>query len=76
MGFSNLRLAMSQKRIYGYELARALKISDASFTARMQGRAQFLPHERSRISEILAIDEIWLFSEVHIPTSVMRKENK
>jgi transcriptional regulator with XRE-family HTH domain len=65
--YSNLLLAMKRKRVTQLDLADLLRVSDASICRKLHGRAEFLPCEKTRISEQLGLDPLWLFQETVIP---------
>ena len=73
MELDHLRAVMKQKRVRIYELARMLKMSDASFSHRLAGRYEFAPHERARLSAFFGINQNWLFSPLVIPPSARRE---
>jgi hypothetical protein len=67
--FPNLKLAMGERRVTQFMLADLLRMSDASFSRRLTGRAFFAPHEKRRIGEYLQLDPEWLFTEARIPST-------
>ena len=69
MKYPNLKVALSQKRIPQFVLAQLLRMSEGTFSLRMNGRAEFAPHEKTRIAEFLGFDADWLFTEAYIPAS-------
>jgi hypothetical protein len=73
MRFLNLALAMAERHYTGTMLADLLKISEATFSRKIHGRAQFAPHERARIAASLRFDPRWLFEEPIIPASARRE---
>lgn len=67
MKFPHLFLAIRARGRAHFELAAALRRSPASFSRCVNGREEFLPHERTRLAEQLGCDSDWLFEEVPIP---------
>ena len=67
MKYMNLRFAIEHRRMYGYELADALRLDPANFSRRMKGRTEFAPHQRARIAELLGFPADWLFAEMVFP---------
>jgi hypothetical protein len=68
--YPNLKFAMEHRRRFAYEVAEALKLDPASFSRRMRGRAEFAPHERARLVELLGFPVDWLFAEITLPPRV------
>ena len=66
MKYMNLRFAIERRRVYGYELADALRLDPANFSRRLRRRTQFAPHQKARIAELLGFPADWLFAEMHI----------
>jgi transcriptional regulator with XRE-family HTH domain len=69
MRFVNFRIAVAERRLAQYELAALLRMSDATFSRKLSGRAEFLPHERQCLAEFLGFDAAWLFAEITPPAS-------
>lgn len=73
MKFPNLKLAMDHRRCTQFMLADVLKISEPTFSRKIRGRAEFLPHEKCRIADALGYNVAWLFTEYTIPASARRE---
>jgi hypothetical protein len=71
MKYMNLRFAIEHRRVYGYELADALRLDPANFSRRLRGRTQFAPHQKARIAELLGFPADWLFAETVFPSSTV-----
>jgi hypothetical protein len=67
MKYMNLRFAIEHRRVYGYELANALRLDPANFSRRLRGRTQFAPYQKARIAELLGFPADWLFAEMVFP---------
>ena len=63
MKFPNLYWAMQKKRLAHYEAAASIKVDPSRFSRCLNGRAEFAPHEQTRLSELLGFDPSWLFTE-------------
>jgi len=61
--FPNLVWAIRDRRLAHYELAHDAGMEPSRLSRCLTGRLDFAPHERTRISELLGIDESWLFSQ-------------
>jgi len=72
MKYPNLNWMIWCKGERRYQIAVALKISEATLTRKFQGRADFLPYEKERIAEILGYTSSWLFAELTPPASARR----
>jgi hypothetical protein len=59
--FPNLVWAIRFQRLAHYQLATRVGMEPSRFSRCLTGRFDFAPHERTRISELLSIDESWLF---------------
>lgn len=65
---SNLKVALSARRIRQAELAAAIGVAPSTLSGFIHDRAEFAPHQRERIAEILRAGPAWLFARVtHIP---------
>lgn len=62
MKFPNLVWAIRDRRLAHYEVAHRARMEPTRFSRCLSGRLDFAPHERKHISELLGIDESWLFS--------------
>ena len=67
MRFANLEWLLAQRRIARYQLASLLRTSEGSISRKLSGRSEFLPHERTRVSEFLGYQQSWLFQETVPP---------
>jgi hypothetical protein len=65
----NLRFAIEHRRVYGCEIADALRLDPANFSRRLRWRTQFAPHPKARIAELLGFPADWLFAEMVVPGS-------
>jgi len=61
MKYPNLVWAISDRRLAHYELAQRADMEPSRFSRCITGRFDFTPNERTRISEVLSLDESWLF---------------
>ena len=64
MRFPNLFWALKNWRMTHYEMAAKLQRDASHFSKCLNGRAEFLYHEKKRISQILGYEGGWLFQEV------------
>lgn len=71
---ANLRIAMQAKRIKVLDLCPVLKLSSPQISLRLNGRMEFLPHERNRLCEYFGFREAWLFAQTAIPKSAVIEE--
>jgi hypothetical protein len=69
MRYPNLVWALAYKGILHCDAARVLKQSPASFSWKLGGRADFAPHEKTRLSALTGYQEQWLFAELTPPAS-------
>ena len=67
MRFPNLLWALKNRRIAHYEMAAKLKRDTSYFSKCLNGRTEFAPHEKHRISEVLGYDAGWLFQGITPP---------
>jgi transcriptional regulator with XRE-family HTH domain len=63
----NLKAALAMRRVTQAELAAELKISTGLLSESIHGRKRLAPHQKTRASEFLCVDESWLFAEARIP---------
>lgn len=63
MRFPNLVWAIRDRRLAHYDVAHRVRMEPTRFSRCLSGRLDFAPHERRLISELLNIDEKWLFSQ-------------
>ena len=61
MKYPNLVWAIRERRLAHYELAQHAGMEPSRFSRCITGRLDFAPNERTRISEVLGLDESWLF---------------
>jgi len=65
---SNLKVALSVRRMRQAELAAAIGIAPSTLSEFIHGRVELAPHQLERIAEMLRADPAWLFARViHIP---------
>jgi len=67
MQYPNLAWAIDKRRLAHWELCLQVKIDPSRFSRCVNGRFDFAPHERQRISEALGFPEDWLFAVVMPP---------
>jgi hypothetical protein len=58
----NLVWAIREARLAHYQIATRVGMEPSRFSCCLTGRFEFAPKERQAISELLGIDESWLFS--------------
>ncbi len=74
MLYPNLRNYIQHRHICQRDLAPLLKRSDGYFNDRMNGRYNFLFHEKNRIAEFLGVTDVaWLFAPYQ-PPPVLKRE--
>ena len=73
MKFPNLLWAIKNRRMTHYEMASKLQRDASHFSKCLNGRVEFLPHERKRISETLGYEVDWLFQKI-VPPKPVRRE--
>jgi len=71
--FPRVRTLMKARRVRLYDLAELLRMSDSAVCERLHGRAQFAPHERTRLADYFGVLESWLFAPEEIPASARRQ---
>jgi len=69
MKFPNLRAIMVQRHVRQYQLAAHLRMGLSAFNARLCGRLEFAPYERTRIAEYFALNPAWLFADLEVPAT-------
>ena len=57
----NLAIAIRSKGFRNYKVAQVAGMSEADFSRKLNGRGEFSPVEKRRISELLDADKTWLF---------------
>ena len=68
---TNLVIAIRLQGLKNYELAHAVKMSEADFSRELNGHGEFSPIQKKRIAEALDADLAWLFSPaIGIPRPV------
>lgn len=71
MGFYNLRLVLSWRRMRQHELAKSCGLSESFVSRALSGFVQFRPETKEQIAALLGVEAGWLFSEPSIPASVL-----
>lgn len=62
MRFPNLVWAIRERGLAHYQLSMRLGMEPSRFSRCTSGGFEFTPQDRQRISELLGMDESWLFS--------------
>ena len=73
MRFPNLVWAVAQQRMAHYQLALAVNMGESRFSRAVNGRIEFSPEQREKITQVLGYPETWLFREVVPPKPVNRE---
>jgi hypothetical protein len=63
MRFPNLAWALCYQRLQHFRFAELIGVNEARFSRGLNGRLEFTPAERERISKMLGFSETWLFAE-------------
>jgi hypothetical protein len=74
--YAHLKAAIKHCGLLHGDVAKVICKSEAQFSNLINGKAEFAPHEKTRIAELLGFSESWLFQPlvIHAGTGFSRRE--